>query len=188
MAILSVDLLHLSVGTTLTSSIDQPTSSQTFGSQQRCCIYLPCETSPIINCSFSLTVGLTLRRGMGVRPRMLTLCNTYIYIYTTVSLPTSTASMSMDGRGMCSKKKGEISLQCVQEQTFSYEGETMPKRRKGEITHKQTNSSCQQPLLSGKALKMYDCEFHIMRVRPQSGGFPQLSNNDLFGNSIQPRK
>lgn len=35
---------------------------------------------------------------------------------------------------------------------------------------------------------MYDCDFHIMCVRPQSGRFPQLSNNDLFGNSIQRRK
>lgn len=160
-----------------------------FGSQQRCCIYLLCVTSPIVNCRFSLTVGLTstLRRGMGARPRVLTLHDTYIY--TIVSLPTSTASMSIDGRGMCSKKKKkEISLQCVQEQTFSYEGETTPKRRKGEITHKQTNSHCLQPLLSGNALKMYDCDFHIMCVRPQSGRFPQLSNNDLFGNSIQLRK
>lgn len=33
----------------------------------------------------------------------------YIYIYATASLPASTASTSMDGRGMCSKKKEEPS-------------------------------------------------------------------------------
>lgn len=82
---------------------------------------------------------------MGVRPQMQTLCDTNIYIHThthtTVSLPTSTASMSMDGRGMGSEKREEISLQCVQEHTFSCEGETNSPNAEREKSHKSRQTA-----------------------------------------------
>lgn len=152
-----------------------------------------------INRSFSISVGLmtlTLRRGMGLRV-LTEVSNWYclLAVFTTVLQKTLTASTSADVQRECAvkenvwnKKWNIVTMYAQMYLQRERRGNTQrQKRREREKTHKQIFIQTWQyvhkrhrdravwlhpkPLLSGIALRMYDCDFQIMCVISQSGRF-----------------
>lgn len=164
-----------------------------YGNQQGCCIYLFSMTPSTINCSFSLSVGLTLTQRQGMELRGLTeVSNWYclLAVFATVLLHILMAGTSADGRENVWRKMSTIgkkkwNIVAVYART-ERKGNTQTQKKThtpNKQTFRQTHGCMYtegtetdvwkhlKPLLSGTALKMHDCDFHIMRVISQGGRF-----------------
>lgn len=176
-------------------------------------IHLLSVASSTINCSFSFSVGLmtlTPRRGMGLRA-LTEVSNWYCLLALFTTVLDNDCYTTVDGR-ICSKRKAALSKGRKKKWTivttdaqilYVWRGQATPEHREEENTHSQTQKHmtvCSQKARRQSCVTAPKTSFICCCIKNVWLWFSynvchitkwqvfQLSNNDLFANSILLKK